>query len=496
MTAAAAPAGARPEPELKRGAIGLVSSAVIGMASTAPAYSLAATVGLIAAAATVHTPIVLILAFVPMLCIAVAFHYLNKADVDCGTTFAWVTKALGPHLGWLNGWVIVAADVVVMSNLAQVAGNYSLSLVGVDPAAHEHWATALGVAWIVLLTFIVVLGIEPSAKTQWLLLAAEYAILVAFAAVALWKVYTAAPPGALRPSLDWFNPFGVEGGSTALLSGILLAVFIYWGWDTAVNCNEETRRSNQAPGAAAVISTVLLAFVYVVVAMSAQAYAGPEALAENSDDVLGFLGHDVFGSGWEKLMVLAVLTSAAASTQTTILPTARVTLSMSRAGAAPRWLGVVHPVWRTPWLSSIATGVASALLFVLLTSLTGAHGVLSDSIYAIGLLICFYYTFTGLAAVVYYRKILTTSVRTFVLAGVLPAAGALMMFGVFAKQSYDLNSTEYSTAVWLGFGSAVVLGIGMILVGVVLLAFARAAYPGFFSGPGRRASVGYGATSS
>ena len=114
---------------LKTGAIGYVSNLVIGVASTAPAYSLAATLGFVTAVAGMglHAPAVMIISFIPMLLIAAAYNYMNKADPDCGTSFTWVTRALGPHLGWLTGWAIVAADVMVMATLAYIAGVYTFS---------------------------------------------------------------------------------------------------------------------------------------------------------------------------------------------------------------------------------------------------------------------------------------------------------------------------------------------------------------------------------
>src|SRR5205807_129550 len=105
-----------------RGALGYLSNLVIAVASTAPGYSLAATLGFIVAVKGVglQAPAVLIVSFVPMLCIAAAYNYMNRADPDCGTSFIWVTRGLGPQLGWLSGWAIVAADVIVMATLAQI----------------------------------------------------------------------------------------------------------------------------------------------------------------------------------------------------------------------------------------------------------------------------------------------------------------------------------------------------------------------------------------
>src|SRR6201996_5411192 len=109
---------------LKTGALGLASSVVIGVASTAPAYSLAATLFFVVAAVGLKAPLVAVLAFVPMLLCSIGFSELNKADPDCGTTFIWSTRAFRPAVGWAGGWATVAADILVMASLAQVAGQY------------------------------------------------------------------------------------------------------------------------------------------------------------------------------------------------------------------------------------------------------------------------------------------------------------------------------------------------------------------------------------
>ena len=96
----------------------------MGVASTAPAYSLAATLGFVVVIIGVRAPIVTILAFIPMLLISYGYKELNRADPDCGTTFTWATRAFSPGIGWMGGWGIVAADILVMPSLAQVAGQY------------------------------------------------------------------------------------------------------------------------------------------------------------------------------------------------------------------------------------------------------------------------------------------------------------------------------------------------------------------------------------
>ncbi len=325
---AAAPAG------LKKGAVSYLSNIVIGVASVAPGYSIAATLGFVVAVAGVglQAPAVMLIAFLPMYCIAYAYRYMNQADPDCGTTFSWVTRGLGPRAGWLGGWAIVVTDIIVMASLAQIAAIYSFLLVGWDGGVDSQVAVMIaGVIWIAIMTAICYIGTEISATTQKYLLTTEVVILVAFAIVALIKVYTGAPAGSVNVSASWFNPFAVDSFS-GLIDGVLLGTFIYWGWDSGVAVNEESD-DPRGSGKSAVIATLFLLVLYLLVSAASQAFAGPQTLIDNADDILSKLGTDVFGSPWDKLLIITVLTSASASTQTTILPTARATLSMARQNA-------------------------------------------------------------------------------------------------------------------------------------------------------------------
>jgi amino acid transporter len=467
---------------LKKNALGFVSSVVIGVASTAPGYSLAATLGFIAAVVGFQSPAILWIAFVPMLLTAGAYYWMNRADPDCGTTFSWVTRGMGPSLGWIGGWAIIVADIIVMANLAQIAGLYSFLLVDWNSAAESTAAvTAVGVAWIVIMTAITTIGIELSARTQWFLLTAEVVTLTLFAVVALVKVYAGdAGPNAIDPEVSWFSPFAIDSVS-ALTSGVLLAVFIYWGWDSTVTVNEETEDSSVTPGKAAIVATIILVLIYVVVATAAQAYNGVDELIENQDDVLSALGTDVFGSPLDKILIIAVLSSAAASTQTTILPTARTSLSMARAKAMPESLGRVHPRYLTPHVSTILMGILSVIWYVGLTIVS--ENILFDSLAALGLMIAFYYGLTAFACVIYYRRELTRNAKTFFLAGLGPFLGGAILSYVFIKSIIDLSDPANSESgdSWFGLGPPLVIGIGFLVLGVFLMILWRlGGHPEFF----------------
>lgn len=450
---------------LKSNAIGFLDGLIIGIASTAPAYSLAAVLAIVVVEVGVQAPAVLLASFVPMFLIASAFYYMNRADPDCGTSFSWITRAMGPGMGWVGGWAVTTTGILVIGSLAQVAAQYTYDLVGLDDWATKTWPIVIFTLLIIaVMTLICVLGTELSALFQRILIVFQVGALVMFAVVILLK------GGALTPELSWFSPFAVNA-LDALILGMLTGVFIYWGWESAVNLNEETEGSATAPGLAAVLSTVVLLVTYVLTTAGVVAYAGLDRVAEFEDDagIFGALATDALGSPLDKLVVLAIITSALASTQTTILPASRTMLSMARQGAFPEAFGRVHRRFLTPHVSTIAIGVIAAVWFGVLFPLS--ENFVYDSLSALSLMIAFYYSLTGLACAIYYRRELTKSVKNFLFIGVGPVVGAAILAYLFVR-AIDVNSdpdASYTGSTLFGIAVPVVLGVGLLLLGVVLM---------------------------
>ena len=500
------PATAPVEKGLKSNALGLVSNIVIGVASTAPAYSLAATLGLIVVAVGVLSPTIVVLAFIPMLLVSIGYSELNKADPDCGTTFTWGTRTFGPRIGWLGGWAIVASDILVMASLAQVTGQYGFLLFGAHGIGNNptsEWVLLVGVLFIALLTYVCYRGIELSARIQRVLLSVEILALVLFAVVALVRVAIGDAPSAhLTPSWEWFNPF--HGPSfSKIVGGLLLMLFIYWGWDTSVSINEETQDRTRTPGLAAIISTVLLLVTYFVVTFAAQAYAGVGtkgvglANPDNYSNIFSGLGAAVFGSAWYgtvaiKLLILMVISSAAASTQTTILPTARTTLSMAVYKSIPDAFGRIHRKYLTPTVSTVTMGAASIVLYIAFNHLAGGY-LIPDAVTAIGIFIAFYYGLTGFTCAWYYRKVLRRSSRDLWMKGILPVLGGAMLYfamfwSVWQDWNYDNVQAQSYTHWHLPFvphsdvGGVFLIAVVSAALGVVAMVLMRMRSPAFFRG--------------
>lgn len=461
-----------PSKGLATGTLGLFGSTVIGLASTAPVYSLAATLGFVVLAVGAQAPIAFILAFVPMFFVAFAYRELNRAVPDCGTTFTWATKAFGPRVGWMGGWGVAVAGMVVLANLAQIGGKYFWLLINPEIAQDGVIVTITGVVFIALMTFISYRGTEIGEKLQNVLLGIQYLALIIFVIAAAVSVATGtAPEGATAPDLSWFNPFAFESAS-GFVEAILLALFIYWGWDTCLALNEETKDPEKTPGRAAILSTIILLITYVGVTVAAMAYAGLGDAGiglgneGNAEDVFFALKDVLFGP-WAWLLVVAVMVSAISSTQTTILPTARGTLAMAAYRALPKRFGVVHPNYKTPAFSTIVMGVVSTVFYVGMTIIS--EDFLSDTILSLGLAIAFYYAITGFACVWFFRRELFTSGYNFTFKFLFPLLGALMLSAAFIFSAIDMINPDYGYTVIWGIGGVFVVGIGSLAIGVVLM---------------------------
>jgi amino acid transporter len=486
---------------LRSGALGAAASVILATASAAPAYSLAATLAFVVGYAGLQSPSIVLLAFVPILLVSFGYSALNRTDPDCGTIFTWASRYIGPRVGFMAGWAIIASFVLVIGSLAQVAGQYVFLLfgangIGGDPAS--PWVLLAGLGWIVLMTLVCYYGIEVAAAVQRALLFLEFGMLVIFSVIALVRVYSGhAGAGASHPHLSWLNPLHI-GSPSAFVNAIVLMLFIYWGWETALTVNEETADRTRVPGRAAITSTVLLLGLYLLATVAMVAFAGVGvtgtglANPANSGDVISALGNAVFGShGFGqvclRLLLLMVLSSAAASTETTVLTLGRTTLAMGSFGGLPRAFAKVHPRFASPKVGTIVTGAAGAVVYVVMNFLS--HGyVIVDAVTSCGLMIAFYYGLTGLTAAWANRGAAARGQRELWLSAILPGLGGAMLFaagGWSLRNDWSPASSYTSWTLPFGphwhVGGVFLIGTGAFVCGLLALTVWSRLAPEFFA---------------
>jgi amino acid transporter len=460
---------------LQVGALGLVGNIVIGLAAVAPAYSLAATLGFVVFAVQEKAPAMFLVAFVPMLLVAFAYRELSRDTPDCGTTFTWGTKAFGPWIGWIGGWGLAVSAIIVLANVAEVAAIYLFRFLHLDSLAENLTAKVLlGSLFIVGMTLVSARGIVLSERIQNVLIAIQFGVLIIVSIIALVRVFAGnAGAQAMMPDWHWLVPLGGSVTASSAAAAIILCIFIYWGWDACLAVGEETKNSDRTPGLAAIITTLILVCTYVLVAFAVQSFAGFGYVgiglnnAMNNHDVLTVLGEPVAGSLVASLLLLTVSVSALSSTQTTILPTARGTLSMAVYEAIPKRFASVHPRYMTPAFGTIVMGLSALGFYLLLTFLS--ENALADSVASLGLAVAFYYGITAYACVWYFRKTLFSSIRNLFLRGIFPLLGALAMTWAFTQSAVDMIKPDYGYTAFGPLGGVFVLGVGMLVLGIPLM---------------------------
>ena len=476
---------------LSRNAVGLFGGTVLGISSVAPAYALTATIGILVSEAGAKMPVVIIAGFLPMFFAAYAYRELNKVAPDCGTSFTWTTKAFGPYIGWLGGWAAVLATVIVLSNLAGVAVQFFYQFIG-DLTGSEF----IGALWenklinvITCLIFLAIAtavsyrGITTTEHVQFILVGFQMVVLVLFAVMALAK--SGSSETGMSFSFDWFSPAGLT--MSAFIAGLSGSIFAFWGWDTALTVNEESKDSDKTPGRAALLCVVSILLTYLLVAIATQMYAGvgTEGLGlgneEISDNVFGAIAEPVMGGALHLFLFLAVVASSAASLITTFLPASRTMLAMGTYKAFPERFAKVHPRYMTPSYALVVAGIGSALFYAVLTFLS--ERVLTDTIYSLGIMICFYYGLTAFACNWYFRRELFVNFQSFVFKFLFPLLGGLGLLGVFLVTLRDSASPDYGSGASIGgVGLVLILGLGLIVLGVVFMLLMRARQPAFFRG--------------
>ncbi|MDJ0382420.1 APC family permease [Streptomyces sp. G-G2] len=431
---------------LRADALGPFDSAVMAVAGCGPAYTIAGTFPALIAAVGVAGPAVFLYCVIPVLGIALAFRHLGRLDPNAGASYAWVARSLHPFLGFLSGWALVVSATVFMASSALPAGAATLSLFGPGAAGDTVLATAVGAGWFLLMAAVVMLGARISAHAQTIITGTQLVLLVGFAVAALSKGGSVADF-----SLSWFG-FGHFDGQHHFVTGALIAVFAFWGWDVTSNLAEETRGGRRSSGFGGVIGVLTCFALFVVFIIAVNILVGADAVRQNPGAFLSVLGDAVWPGWGGRLLVLAVLLSTVATLETSLIQATRTLFAMGRDRTLHQAFGRIHPRRQAPWTATVVVA-GVALVFTVAVNLGDGPGLVADAVSGVGLLICFYYSLAAFSAVAVHRKQLLTSTGSLFLIGVWPLCGGLFMSWIFVQSLTELGTAALS----IGLG-ALVLG--------------------------------------
>ena len=371
----------------------------MGIAGTAPAFSIAVTTAvMVAAVGTLAVGSILYCGLI-MFGIALAFIHLNKINANAGATYAWVGRIFGPTWGFFAGWGLLVASIVFMVSATIPAATSTLMLLAPNLVENTGWVAFTATLWLTLVSLIVTKGIKQASYSQLLLTVLESTILFILITTALIQ-YSQRP--AHVPSLQWFSLFSFTPQLFA--TGSLTAIFFYWGWDVTMNLGEETQVGEPDPaGRGAFWAMINLIIFFIIMMTVVLLVLTDEEIATANTNVLYAIADKLFTRPWSYLAVLSTILSTVGTIETSILQFTRSLFAMSRDDVLHPRYATLHPEWKTPWVATFVIWCLGVLLLFGSSYMPSVKAILDSSVLAIGFHICFYMSLTGFACAWHYR---------------------------------------------------------------------------------------------
>lgn len=424
---------------LAKNALGTVESIIMGIAGTAPAFSVAVTTATIVAAVGVLSVGSIVYCGLIMFGITLAFIHLSKMTPSAGAAYAWVGQIFGPRWGFFAGWGLLVASVFFMVSATIPAATSTLVLLAPELVESTHWVAGTAALWLTAVTLVVTRGIKHSSYTQLTLTIFETAILVALI-VGAFVQYGGQPMHS--PTVIWVSP----GSFTPQLfaTGALTAIFFFWGWDVTMNLSEESRSSQGSAGGAAgvgafwsVLNMILFFTIMMVVVLIV---LNDQEIANADTNILLAVATKLFPAPWNYLAVFCTIVSTVGTIETQILQFSRSMFAMARDRMLHPVYARVHPEWQTPWVATLVIWGLGMLLLFTSSYMPSVKAILESSILAIGFQICFYMSLAGFACAWHYRSQLRSGMLNALSYVLWPAlSGVFMVFiALYSIPTFDM----------------------------------------------------------
>ena len=412
--------------------LSLADLSILASSSMAPAYSLAAVMGLVVAAAGTGAPLALIVSTIPIAFIAIGFMRLATEKPSAGGAYTWARIAFGNRVGWFTAVLIIIGYYFGTVATAFPAGVYTISIAMPHATATPLAIAIAGICWTAFSAYFLIIGARPTARLSAVFLAAEVGALVLISVLALVRPFSGTP--ALG------NP-GISMGATGLVGLIVGAVLSIWvsaGWEISTYSSEESTGAPTTPGAGALVGllgTMALVWFCMLAFLHVGSVGG---FTSHQDDALAYVAQRL-GGGWISLLMVAnVLVSSAAALWTTMQLLSRAVFAMGRDKLLPASLALVHPKFGTPWVAILVVSIPVALILLVSGFASSAQHTLATVVSGSSIFLGSTFIITGLAcASLHFRQ---GAGQRHILSGIaLPAVGALwtlafLIFDVWKQQ--------------------------------------------------------------
>lgn len=422
----------------------------MGVAGSAPAYSMAvamstlmAAVGLLSVASIFYCGLI-------MFGIAIVYMKLNEEHPDAGGAYTWVAKVFHPAVGFFAGWSLLVATALFMVSGTIPAATATLVLVAPDYVNNPLVATAVAAGWLIIISAVVIKGIKLSSYVQIALTAIEVVILVVIIFYAI-LMNAAQPTQPLTWNLLSLTAFSF--GSFA--KGALTALFLFWGWDVTVNLSEETENAHRISGLGALAAMVVMLLLLMSFAAAVQLTMTEAEIEAAGTNIIFVLAEKLFPKPWGYLAIITVMVSTIGTIETNILQFTRTMYAKGRDSILHPRYATLHETWRTPWVATILLTVLGLFLLLLASFFPTVSLIIKDSVNAISFQVAFYYSLAGVAWLWLFRSKIFHSWFNFIFLGCWPFFSVLFLasIGCYSIFTFDLITT--------------VIAIGGVAIGIV-----------------------------
>ncbi len=455
-TAPSLPEVVAPLPTLRSNALGLRHAIVISVAVMSPAASIffntIPQAGYVGAA----IPLCYLIGFVVALLMANQYSEMSRVLPSSGSAYTFVVEGLGPHLGFLVGWIgLIAIALGVPYSFILMSANLQ-TLVSRWFGINLHWSFWF-VAAIGIVYAICYIGIRQSLNVDLSFLAFEIGICLVLALIVLLHVGS---QGGLTAA-----PFGLSliPANGNLTAGIILGVLSFIGFETAATLGGETRDPHRNIPRAVFGSMLVVGVFYILMAYVATVGYGINHMATSyANDSAPFdtISHQYSGV-LTVLIDLAGTFSFFGAALAIINGGARIIYTIGRDGLFPSWTTRLHPRRQTP------IGAITALcLFGLVSGL--ALGFALDPINAFGLLavldalfVLLIYLLVNIACIRFFRRQRRESFSV-LRHGVCPALSTLLIGAIFLALFISPGDAPLSYVPFI-LSAWIVLGVGVLL---------------------------------
>jgi len=314
-------------------------------------------------------------------CVFAGLCYAEFASVIpiAGSAYTYGYTTLGEFIAWIIGWALCLEYAFGAATVAVGWSGYVSSLFGyfgvripfnptpslaVNLFGHPFSAKVdlFAFAAIVVVTTILVIGVKESANFNSAAVMIKVSVVIMFIGIAgafaftHWSHMTANWHPFIPKNLGHFGEFGWSG----IMRGGSVVFFAYIGFDAVSTAAQESRNPQKDMPFGILGSLIICTVLYIIVSgllTGLKPFSTLNTPAPVAD------GAAAIGAGWAVFLIdIGAIAGLASVMMVMILGQTRVLYTMSHDGLLPKWVGTIHPRFRTPWLVTMAVGVLVAFL--------------------------------------------------------------------------------------------------------------------------------------